>query len=153
MLLFYTPWKYQKTLRFSDILKGSRKATPGCNGLSWLWESFETCVWSSWGKRNISPHIFSITMKLKKNFKTMVSIYIPFGCHEVDGLRCFFIKILCRRITRIKKYWKLRDFQECWISFFFTQTFLGILLILRKGYTESYYYHAISWKANLVCIL
>ena len=34
MLLFYTPWKHQKTFRFSDIFRGYRKATPGCNGLN-----------------------------------------------------------------------------------------------------------------------
>ena len=36
VLLFYTPWKYQKTFRFSDIFRGYRKATPGCNGLNSL---------------------------------------------------------------------------------------------------------------------
>ena len=30
--LFYTPWKHQKTFRFS-VFRGYRKATPGCNGL------------------------------------------------------------------------------------------------------------------------
>ena len=33
VLLFFTPWKYQKTFTFSDIFRGYRKATPGCNGL------------------------------------------------------------------------------------------------------------------------
>ena len=33
VLLFYTPWKLQKTFRFSDVFRGYRKATPGCNGL------------------------------------------------------------------------------------------------------------------------
>ena len=33
VLLFYTPWKHQKTLKFSDVLRGYIKATPGCNGL------------------------------------------------------------------------------------------------------------------------
>ena len=33
MLLFYTPRKDQKTLRFSDAFRGYRKATTGCNGL------------------------------------------------------------------------------------------------------------------------
>ena len=33
MLLFYIPWKNQKTFKFSDIFWGYRKATPGCNGL------------------------------------------------------------------------------------------------------------------------
>ena len=32
-LLFYTPSKHQKTFRFSDVFRGYRKATPGCNGL------------------------------------------------------------------------------------------------------------------------
>ena len=38
MLLFYTPWKHQKTLRFSDVFWGYRKATPGCNGFNVLTE-------------------------------------------------------------------------------------------------------------------
>ena len=33
MLLFYTHWKHQKTIRFSDVFRGYKKATPGCNGL------------------------------------------------------------------------------------------------------------------------
>ena len=34
VLLFYTPWKHQKTFRFFDVFRGNRKVTPGCNGLS-----------------------------------------------------------------------------------------------------------------------
>ena len=34
VLLFNNPWKHQKTFRFSDVFRGKRKATPGCNGLS-----------------------------------------------------------------------------------------------------------------------
>ena len=33
VLLFYTPWKHQKTIRFSDFFRVCRKATPGCNEL------------------------------------------------------------------------------------------------------------------------
>ena len=33
MLLFSTPLKHQKTFRFSDVFRGYRKASPGCNGL------------------------------------------------------------------------------------------------------------------------
>ena len=33
VLLIYTPWKHQKTFRFSDVFKGYRQAKPGCNGL------------------------------------------------------------------------------------------------------------------------
>ena len=36
VLLSYTPWKHQKTFRFSDVFRGYRKATPGCNRLSEL---------------------------------------------------------------------------------------------------------------------
>ena len=32
-LFFYTLWKHQKTFRFSDVFRGDRKATAGCNGL------------------------------------------------------------------------------------------------------------------------
>ena len=34
LLLFYTPWKHQKIFRLSDIFRGYRKGTPGCNGLN-----------------------------------------------------------------------------------------------------------------------
>ena len=34
-MLFYTPWKHQKTFR-SNLNRGYRKATPGCNGLIYL---------------------------------------------------------------------------------------------------------------------
>ena len=34
VLLFYTPWKHQKTFRFSDVFRGYRKAIPVCNGLN-----------------------------------------------------------------------------------------------------------------------
>ena len=33
VLLFYTRWKHQKTFRFSDVFRGYRKATLGCDGL------------------------------------------------------------------------------------------------------------------------
>ena len=33
VLLFYTPWKYQKIFRFSDVFRRYRKATPSCNEL------------------------------------------------------------------------------------------------------------------------
>ena len=33
VLLFYTPWKHQKTFKFSDVFRGYRIATPGCNRL------------------------------------------------------------------------------------------------------------------------
>ena len=32
VLLFYTPWKHQKTFRFFDVFEVYRKAIPGCNG-------------------------------------------------------------------------------------------------------------------------
>ena len=34
VLLFYAPWKHQKICRFSDVFRGYRKATPGCNELT-----------------------------------------------------------------------------------------------------------------------
>ena len=50
MLLSYTPWKHQKTFRFSDIFRGYRKATLGCNGL----KKNETCL-SEWEIWNNAP--------------------------------------------------------------------------------------------------
>ena len=33
VLLFYIPWKHQKSFGFSDVFRGYRKANPGCNEL------------------------------------------------------------------------------------------------------------------------
>ena len=35
------PWKHQKTSSFSNVFRGNRKATPGCNGLSNLTNSLK----------------------------------------------------------------------------------------------------------------
>ena len=37
VLLFYTPWKHQKTFRFSDNFRGYRKLTLSCNRLITQW--------------------------------------------------------------------------------------------------------------------
>ena len=37
VLLFYTPGKHEK--RFYDVFSGYGKATPGCNGLNWMYIS------------------------------------------------------------------------------------------------------------------
>ena len=36
VLLFYTPWKHQKTVETSDACRGYRKATPDCSGLIFI---------------------------------------------------------------------------------------------------------------------
>ena len=38
VLLFYTPWKHQKTFTFSDVFWGYWKATLGWNGLNSSWK-------------------------------------------------------------------------------------------------------------------
>ena len=66
VLLFNTPWKHQKTFRFSDVFRGYRKVTPGCNGLKaklstllrvWLKNEWKNCqfqgkllLWTSDGR-------------------------------------------------------------------------------------------------------
>ena len=41
---FLYPWKHKKTFRFSDVFKGYRKATPGCNGLKPLLNSTKSFI-------------------------------------------------------------------------------------------------------------
>ena len=43
MLFFSTPWKYQKTLRFSDVLGGG--VEKGCTGNEWIQFSV---TWNEW---------------------------------------------------------------------------------------------------------
>ena len=50
VLLFYTPWK-QKAFRLSDVFRGNRKATPGCNGLMVEKVFQRTVHLQSWGNR------------------------------------------------------------------------------------------------------
>ena len=58
VLLFYTPWKHQKTLRFFYVFRGHRKTTPGCNGV----------------KLTYLRPLFPITEKPVKEIKWLVSI-------------------------------------------------------------------------------
>ena len=44
VLLFYTSWKHQKTFRFSDVFRGYRKETMGCNGLSRAFYSLRSVI-------------------------------------------------------------------------------------------------------------
>ena len=50
MLLFHTPWKHQKTFRFSDVFRGYRKATPGCNGLNNILSTLSQAIIASVSK-------------------------------------------------------------------------------------------------------
>ena len=38
---FSTPWKHQKTIRFSDVFRGEKKGALGTNGLTHLWPIFQ----------------------------------------------------------------------------------------------------------------
>ena len=53
VLLFYTPWKHQKTFRFSDVFRVYRKATPGCNGLNSSWNRQKTSRFLTKNCRNL----------------------------------------------------------------------------------------------------
>ena len=48
LLLFYTRWKHHKTSRFSDVFRGYRKRTTGCNGLKHGQSSSWELHLSSW---------------------------------------------------------------------------------------------------------
>ena len=54
VLLFYTPWKHQKTYRFSDVFRGYRKTTPGCNHNNY--------------HGDLPPKLWAQFLVLKKNF-------------------------------------------------------------------------------------
>ena len=59
VLLFYTPWKHQKTWRFS-VFKGYRKAKLGCNGLKvLLWIQTRTCCFSGFSGGLCESAIFN----------------------------------------------------------------------------------------------
>ena len=49
ILLFYTPWKHQKTFRFTDVFREYRNATPSCNGLSKFKQINYDFLTISWG--------------------------------------------------------------------------------------------------------
>ena len=46
MYLFSIPWKHQKTVRFSDVFRGSKKGELGTNGLIKI-QSTLTRIWST----------------------------------------------------------------------------------------------------------
>ena len=84
VLLFGTPWKHQKTFRFSDVFRGYRKATSGCNGLSELMNFY-----SPWnhqktkGLISTSNHIFGraiwdkLLQCIFENFQKSLGWFIP----------------------------------------------------------------------------
>ena len=49
VLLCCTSWKHKKTLRFSNVFRGYRKATPGCN---WLNSEEENKIWLQWKSKS-----------------------------------------------------------------------------------------------------
>ena len=53
MQLLSTPWKHQKTVRFSNVFRGFRKGALGTNGLNLSW-------WRYLSHRNYSPLIWDI---------------------------------------------------------------------------------------------
>ena len=68
MLLFYTRWNHQKTYRFSDLLRGYRRATPGCNGLT-----------NSSGKRPKSKYILATLQKQAQTYWDELSKFMHMG--------------------------------------------------------------------------
>ena len=70
-------------LRFSDIFRGYRKATPGCNGLIPIWETFlyaKNCNYNFYKlsyKFNTVPYLSSrANQKRRSNFQ-QVSCLVP----------------------------------------------------------------------------
>ena len=71
LLLFYTRWKHQKTFRFSDVFRGYRKTTLGCNGLrknqyQSLYDHLFIII--KWGKRARRRHLVRILTLWKWNW-------------------------------------------------------------------------------------
>ena len=102
MLLFYTPWKHQKTFSFSDVFRGYRKATPGCNGLRWL-------VGSRYGrKKTFCQNNDKFGCSFIKNdivyvFTLYLQIPIILSLFKIDALN-FTIYILTILISSLKTY-------------------------------------------------
>ena len=98
VLLFCTPWKHQKTFRFSDVFRGYRKATLACNGLRKYSEMFVIVI---------SQRIWMIFFMYFTTFLILLSNrnqyvkYFVFGCFLLVG--CFMFpwvgegwnKVLC----------------------------------------------------------
>ena len=113
MLLFYTPWKHQKTFRFSDVFRGYRKATPGCNRLiitglkalftsSWLESQERVCqiVW------NLLVLKFCKNLMIRDLVATLRKSLVSFCLHQIYwpevSSRGEYI-LFCNRIV-LKKY-------------------------------------------------
>ena len=113
MLLFYTPWKLQKTFRFSDIFRVYRKATPGCNGLiitglkawctsSWLESQEKMCqiVW------NLLVFKFSKNLMIRDLVATLRKSLVSFCLHQIYWPEVFIrveYILFCNRIV-LKTY-------------------------------------------------
>ena len=120
VLLFFTPWIHQKTFRFSDVFRGYRKATPGCNGLigsSFCWANI---AWFAIPTFDISQneHDFLDTINLQ---------------HCIDN---FFFFEFRRHSFRFFCHWQ--EFSIRRIQFF-VEFHTSSLQLLRGLYTQAYF--------------
>ena len=83
VLLFYNPWKHQKIFRFSDVFRGYRKTTPGCNGLRCLVGVKANMTWTTknnflslFSQKNLKPVLF---WNIKGQWNTWDGKYIICG--------------------------------------------------------------------------
>ena len=119
MLLLYTPWKHQKTLKFSDVFRGYTKATPRCNGLMFFDNFIDSVRGLDYYASNRSSHRrCSVRKGVLRNFAKFT------GKHLCQSL--FFNKVAGTSVF----LWILRNFWEhffyrtpaddCFLSNFFS---------------------------------
>ena len=60
VVLIYTPWKYQKTFRFSGVFRWYRKATPGRGGLTdvaHFFKKINSCLMQTFPIRHLTVNV------------------------------------------------------------------------------------------------
>ena len=115
VLLLYTPWKHQKTFRFSDVFRGYRKAKPGCKGL------------------NKSINLESLKKLLLLLESSWNNAHSCWGLAE-GVLQVYLITVLCFKWSVKKKNVKPRFYKELKRHFYMKITLIPSKLVINLFY-------------------
>ena len=139
---FSTPWKHQKTLRFSDVFRRQRKGALGTNGLNSRRSSFHShaCKNNSHIKCGVCEKYFDVCVCLNKlafnrllildtepkTFSTLWKTFI-FSPVIVEKNRVIWSNSLFLIITAAK-YFVETSWMSTWWKLTLTQLTLGVSL-------------------------
>ena len=152
MLLFYTPWKHQKSFRFLNIFRGYRKATTDSNGLNGHVAFFyctELLIFYAHFLCSSAPLVSALNTRGVYNFITKEANIpinlVPFF-NDVSLLFCRFLKSWLTNELRRLFLWKSKKVRVIYSKEGKTLLFKNASLV--NMYMEFYIYFGILILLN-----